>query len=235
MLKDIIHANITPGFTYKYPTGNDEDKDTRHGPGFIDDQIDVADLDTHDAATSLPQSQNTLQAWQNLLHVSGGGDLSLPKCSYGTLQFTFAYHKNGDTATIKENTENPGQISLQPLHQLLPRVPLKRLTITAGDRYLGIRITIDRNWKDEFIYRLQKHKTLSDIIINSNISRTQAYMIHSVHFKPAIKYALEHTRFTPKQLKSLQVPIDNSLLWKMGFNRKMKRAICYGPRHLGRA
>ena len=233
-MKD-IHAATTPGFTYKFPTGTEEDEDTRHaGPGFIDDQIDVADLATQDAATSLDRGQNTLQAWQNLLHVSGG-DLSLPKCSYGTLQFQFGYHKNGDVAKIKTNEENPGQISLQPLQQRLPRVPLKRLSVTAGERYLGIRISIDGNWNDEFQYRLRKHETLSATIISSNISRTQAYIIHSVHFKPAIKYALEHTRFTSKQLKALQVPIDNSLLPKMGFNRKMKRDICYGPRYLGGA
>ena len=152
LLKD-AHGAMTPGFTYQFPTGDPAKTDTRHGPGFIDDQIDIADLCTQDAETSLPHCRRTLQLWQNLLHVSGG-DLSLAKCSFGTLQFRFEYHRAGDRAVIKENEENQGGISLQPFLQRLPRVPLKRLAVKKGERYLGIRITIDGNWEDEFRYRL---------------------------------------------------------------------------------
>ena len=67
------------------------------------------------------------------------------------------------------------------------------MATTGGERYLGLRITLDGNWEDEFKYRLRKHETLGTTIATSKISRTQAYLIHSVHFKPGIKYALEHT------------------------------------------
>jgi len=40
VLKD-VHAEITPGFTYQHPSGAEEESDTRHGPSFIDDQIDM--------------------------------------------------------------------------------------------------------------------------------------------------------------------------------------------------
>ena len=88
-------------------------------------------------------------------------------------------------------------------------------------------------WTDEYKYRLHKHKILGDTISTSSISRHQAYMIHSVQYKPAIKYALQHTRFAPSQCHELQKPVVNSLLPKMGFNRKMPRAVVFGPRALG--
>ena len=83
LIKDVYHADTTPGFTFQHPSGEKEEEDTRHGQGFIDDQIDVTALDTsNDAATSLPQCQQSQQIWQNLLNVTGG-DLSLTKCSFG--------------------------------------------------------------------------------------------------------------------------------------------------------
>ena len=58
-------------------------------------------------------------------------------------------------------------------------------------------------------------------------------MIHSIHYKPGINYALQHTQFTSDQCSELQKPVVNALLSKMGFSRKMARAAVYGPRHLG--
>ena len=117
VLKD-IHAETTPGFTYQHPSGAEEESVTRHGPGFIDNQIDIMELATH------------FRYGKTCYKCQEG---SLPKCSYGTLQFKFSYHKNGDTASIKSNDENPGNISLQPHHQLLPRLPLKRLAVSEGE------------------------------------------------------------------------------------------------------
>ena len=149
------------------------------------------------------------------------------------MQYAFRYHPKGDRAQLKTIVDNPGEIRLQPYNQSLQPVALKRLEIDQGDRYLGVRISMNGTWTDEYKYRLHKHKILGDTISTSSISRHQAYMIHSVQYKPAIKYALQHTRFAPSQCHELQKPVVNSLLPKMGFNRKMLRAVVFGPRALG--
>ena len=83
---------------------------------------------------------------------------------------------------LKRNIENPGNLQLQPYIQALPAVPLKRLDINTGERYLGVRITLEGSWKDEYTHRrLKEHTTLANIISTSSISRQQAYMIHSIH------------------------------------------------------
>lgn len=92
---------------------------------------------------------------------------------------------------------------------------------------------MDGTWTDEYKYRLHKDTVLGDTIGSSSISHHQAYMIHSVQYKLAIKYALQHTRFAPRQCDDLQKPVVNAILPKMGFNRKMPRAVVYGPRALG--
>ena len=96
-----------------------------------------------------------------------------------------------------------------------------------------MRITLEGSWKAEFDHRLREHTTLTNIIQAGSISRQQAYMIHSIHYKPGITYALQHTRFTSVQCEDLQKPVVNALLPKMGFSRKMARAVVYGPRRLG--
>ena len=108
----------------------------------------------------------------------------------------------------------------QLYNQSLLPVALKRLEIDQGDRYLGVRIAMNGTWTDEYKYRLHKHKVLGDTISSSSISRHQVYMIHSVQYKPAI-------------YKICAKPVVNSLLPKMGFNRKMPRAVVFGPRALG--
>ena len=89
-------------------------------------------------------------------------------------------------------------MQLQPYIQALPTVPLKRLDINTGERYLGVRITLEGSWKDEYTHRLkEQHTMLANIITTSSmILRQQAYMIRSIHYKPGINYALQHTQFT---------------------------------------
>ena len=71
VIKD-VHEDTTPGYTLTHPTGDPEQEDTRHGPGFIDDQLDLIALRTQQAESLKQFIQDTLQHWQNLLNVTGG-------------------------------------------------------------------------------------------------------------------------------------------------------------------
>ena len=81
LIKD-VHEDTTPEFTFSHPTGDPEQENTRHGPGFIDDQLDLIALRTQATESSKQFIQDTLQHWQNLLNLTGG-DLNLSKCSFG--------------------------------------------------------------------------------------------------------------------------------------------------------
>ena len=111
VIKD-VHEDTTPGYTLSHPTGDPEQEDTRHGPGFIDDQFDLIALRTQQAESLKQFIQDTLQHWQNLLKNVTGGDLNLSKCSFGFMQYAFGYHPKGDRAQLKTIVDNPGDIWL---------------------------------------------------------------------------------------------------------------------------
>eukprot|EP00979_Chaetoceros_neogracilis_P016489 scaffold8199_cov265-Chaetoceros_neogracile.AAC.1 len=73
-----IHCKQTAGFTITHPSGNQ--RFVIHGPGLIDDQMDLIGLPSNELSPHLPLITATLQLWQNLLNVTGG-DLSRPKCA----------------------------------------------------------------------------------------------------------------------------------------------------------
>jgi hypothetical protein len=157
----------------------------------------------------------------------------LIKCSFGLLQYSFTHSKQGDIATLKNKRDNPGDIYLQPFNQNLCPTKLKRLDHDTPEQYLGVFINMRGTWEKEHDERKTRHIELAETIKSSSITRHQAYMIHSIQYRPAISYILHHTRFTTAQCKELDSPIVNSLLPKMGFNRNTPRKVVFGPRKYG--
>jgi hypothetical protein len=222
-----IHEKTTRGCTLSHPNG--KDSITRHGGGFIDDQIDTILLPTNVADETIPIVEDTLQRWQDLLNVSGG-DLSLTKCKVGFANYKFVRNSHTDTVWIKTIEEDPGDVYLQPFHQDKPKVCIKRLQPWEGERYLGARLTLNGNHTtDEYKVRKAQIEDMAERILQSSICRHQAYMIHGIQYRPAIIYPLQHVMFTDKECHSIQKPIINALIAKMGFNRKTPRDVIYGP------
>ncbi|GFH47803.1 hypothetical protein CTEN210_04279 [Chaetoceros tenuissimus] len=229
LLKD-VHAKTTRGCTLLHPNG--EHSIVRHGGGFIDDQIDVISLDSQEAINEKDMVEGILLHWQNLLNVSGG-DLSINKCAVGFAQYKFVKSLRRDYAVLKGIDENEAQIELQPHNLLLAKEVIKRLGPHEGEKYLGVRNAISGSNRDEFKARKEQVADMAGRVATSNITRQQAYMIHSIQYKPAIVYPLQHTTFTDKQCKTIQTPMVNALLPKMGFNRHMPRAVVFGPSRYG--
>ena len=221
-----IHEKTTIGCTLHHPNG--EDALTRHGGGFIDDQIDTIQLPSNVAQETIPLVENVLQRWQNLLNVSGG-DLSLPKCKVGFANYKFIRDNHTDRVSIKSIEEDPGDVFLQPYDQQKQKISLKRLQPWEAERYLGVRITLNGNHMEELKVRKEQVSDMAEKILQSSICRHQAYMIHGIQYRPAIIYPLQHVMFTEKECHSIQKPIINALIAKMGFNRKTPRDVIYGP------
>ena len=62
---------------------------------------------------------------------------------------------------------------------------------------------------------------------------TETWLALVTRVLPKVTYPFMLTRFTKKQLHKLSVILDNVILPKMGVNRKMARAVVYGPLDLG--
>ena len=90
-----IHSRESTGFTITHPSG--ERRFAIHGPGLIDDQIDLISLPTNPLASHSPLTTTILQRQQNLLNVTGG-DLARSKCAYGALTYNFTHTRYGDAS-----------------------------------------------------------------------------------------------------------------------------------------
>ena len=65
------------------------------------------------------------------------------------------------------------------------------------------------------------------------MSVTETWLAFVTRVLPKVTYPFMLTRFTKKQLYRILVILDNVVLPKMGVNRKMARAVVYGPLDLG--
>ncbi|GFH55795.1 predicted protein [Chaetoceros tenuissimus] len=122
-----IHEKTTVGCTLHHPNG--EDALTRHGGGFIEDQIDTILLHSNVAQDTIPLVEDVLQKWHNLLNVSGG-DHSLPKCKVGFYPKQFyrqsqpqdnrRQSRGSPTATIQSN-------SAENMHKALATIGSRKI------------------------------------------------------------------------------------------------------------
>ncbi|GFH57254.1 hypothetical protein CTEN210_13730 [Chaetoceros tenuissimus] len=179
LLKD-VHTKTTRGCTLLHPDG--VQSLTRHGGGFIDDQIDVISLDTQVAEQEKELVEDILLQWQNLLNVSGG-DLSINKCAVGFAQYKFVKSIQRDYVKMKSINENETQIELQPNNQLLQKEVLKRLEPNDGEKYLGVRNALSGSNSDEFKARkLQVEEMAGRVSMSHTYHKTTSIhdSLHSV-------------------------------------------------------
>jgi hypothetical protein len=226
-----IHCKQTAGFTITHPSGNK--RFVIHGPGLIDDQMDLIGLPSNELSPHLPLITATLQLWQNLLNVTGG-DLSRPKCAVAPLTYNFTPTRYGE-ASVKlfMIDESPGQIELQPFNQAELLTILRRLGPESAERYLGLHLNVNCTWTFEFHKRKDQMDKMARRIIDAAMKRHISYLIFQINYKPALSYPLHHTLFTDQQCDSIQSSFINAILPKMDFNRHMPRVVIFGPQIYG--
>ena len=82
----------------------------------------------------------TLQIWQNLLAIGGGG-LSLPKCNTSVLIPKFTTHNFSECLVEwKTMEEFPGHCFVQPYNQYLSPMQILRIEPSNADKMLGLKM-----------------------------------------------------------------------------------------------
>ena len=108
-------------------------------------------------------------------------------------------------------------------------VTIQTIDPTKGHRLLGVRLALDGNFQDEFIYRSNQSRRMAGCLANSSATIQDAYMIYSFGYCPAILYCSPLTYFSQSQCDAIQRPFINALLPKLRINWHIKRAIVWGP------
>ena len=222
-----LHSLKSPGATY---IASDKSITTTiNNIGFVDDTTTT--LTDHHMSSPMSSNdlisllQNSLQAWSDILTISGGA-IELTKTTAYLLRWLF--HENGTpflsdsthrTITIRRPNGMSHMIHLQP--------------VSKAFKSLGFHLTPNQNMSSQFSHLLDKAHHLSFRISRSSVNHHEAYIAYFSVFLPAISYVLPLTTFTKTQCHRLQVLPTKLFLQKCGFVSSMKRAIVFGSRRSG--
>jgi len=172
---------------------------------------DIMDKVTHDA-----------QLWNDLLFTSGG-KLEISKCSFHTLQFTFAADGTPSVntilprpITIRDSVTNQ-PIQVNPLSIFAPHKTLGHWKSPAGQSITQLKILMTRM------------KTISIRICTSWISRFGARLAYHGLYVAVLRYVLPQCHFPIKTLRKSEKQSLPSLYAKCGFSRKTPQALLFAP------
>ena len=188
---------------------------------YVDDNSLITSLATTMSMHEIVQLvQKNFEHWKHLLQITGG-DLSLGKCTFSLMKWN---HTKQQLHTMESM---PGDITIDDKK-------IRHIDVDQAERQLGIRVSLDGNFKNEYAYRLQRATELGRRIINSSLSTIGAHMAYSLYYKPMIQYpALSVTTFSDRECDKIHSKFVFRCLPKMGINRHMPRVVVFGPSKYG--
>jgi hypothetical protein len=167
------------------------------------------------------------QKWEQLLFVSGGA-LGLPKCFWWGLSWKWI----GGLPSLKSIVESPGVVAITSGTSTIT-TEIKRLEPDEGVAALGPIFTPSGNTAPQFKVLLATATTLGKRINSASISRLEAQIMLEQFIQPKIGYPLVAACLTQDECSQLDKLLLPSLISKMGYNWNTRKAILYGPLHLG--
>ena len=181
----------------------------------------------YNQSTMYSETNKTAQWWEQLLNASGG-KLELTKCFYYNISWQFNTEgepelmtpKSDHRVTIK-SSENDTQFTIEEKSSF------------ASHKTLGVMENPSGNYMDEYKNIQQKSQLWHRRIINQNLNRQELKLFYQSFYLPSIRYHLIIGTFTHTQLDTIQHPILQTILSRMGYNSNMPKAVIYGPTSAG--
>jgi hypothetical protein len=209
----------------------------RTSDGFVDDvthwfNLGLAysiqhDVSARDIAAGLERDG---QSWERLLWTTGG-KLELPKCLYYILYYVF----DPDGTPRMESVTNMGNnlLSLTSGQEDTTN-DIEHRDCSKAHRTLGMWPTPNGSTQTQFEVCLAKSKRFAQGVIKAPMSRFEASTAYWTMYLPSINFGIGSTLMTPDQLNTIQRPMMNAILPKMGYSSKTCRHIVFGPtKYLG--
>ena len=132
---------------------------------------------------------------------------------------------------LRSSNDTNGSIHLQDHRGVSSKIKYKHHD--KPNVGLGFSLTPLGEQSFEFEKRLDQARACATAIATARMSVTETWLAFVTRVLPKVTYPFMLTRFTKKQLHRISVILDNVVLPKMGVNRKMARAVVYGPLDLG--
>ena len=181
------------------------------------------------ASQILKLAQDDAQTWNDLLSASGGA-LELPKCVYQVLSWTFL----SDGSPIPTGFDNKLEVKVLDVQQRSPQI-IPGISSYTAHKTLGHYKDPAGEQNRQRIEIANKCQKATEFMINSPLTREEAWTYYFAIFQTSVGYPLAASHFTKKTLDKLQRRFMSILIARCGYNRKTKREILYGPACLGGA
>jgi hypothetical protein len=216
----------TPGAIFHSPHPSRHIRQT--GEAFVDDTslwlLQLGMLLTTAAALM----QISAQRWERLLFATGGA-LNLAKCFWYGIEWTFTTagepqmnHKINEPVITLTSGATPDQAEI-----------LQRISVTEGQRTLGVRLAPDGNDKTKFKYRILQAEMMNRQVRAAPLGREDIGVGFRAIWRMMIQYPLGAMCFTQDQCRRIQAKYLPTFLSKMGINHTTATAVQHGPLHLG--
>ena len=199
---------------------------------YVDDNtIVVGFKDKTSQETILETLRENLGSWRRLLQLTGG-DIDVSKSKWSTLRWS--YDNDWGEEKLETIGDFPGEVGMSSLEDgRVHEQILGRLEPNEAERVLGVRLPLDGNMKEEFIYRCKQIRDLSKKVYKAPLGHWDSWVVYESRYRAIIRYPLPVTLFTAAQCMTIQRPFIDALLPKIGLNRKTPRVIIYGPKSIG--
>ena len=221
------YKNFSPGATVTDPFG--DSSRTLHVVSYVDDNSLLRSFDASEELYTIGQVvSREITSWWNLLRITGG-DLALEKCTYSVMKWKWSGYANTRELLTPDEMNCSVSVQRDDGEQIL----LRCLDPGKAERQLGIRLSMEGNWNDEYKHREQQVTLLCQKIYCAQLSHYEALMAYQFYIKSALYYALPLTVFSYDECVSLNKIILNKVLPKCGINRHTPRAVVYAPASLG--
>ena len=106
---------------------------------------------------------------------------------------------------------------------------IPRVENNIGRRTLGVRLSPDGSFEDEFSHRHQQALKWIHNISIAPLSREEIYTANCTMWRPSFEFPLPVASFTKLQCKTLQRVFTGPFLAKKGISRTTSRALVFVP------
>ena len=107
--------------------------------------------------------------------------------------------------------------------------PIPRVESSIGMRTLGVRLSPDGFFTDEFTHRQKQALKWVRNINTAPLTREETYTAYCTMWRPSFEFPLPVTSFTKKECNILQKIFTGPFLAKMGISRTTSRVLIFGP------
>jgi hypothetical protein len=194
---------------------------------FVDDTNCPTLTDNPDLKLLKQQVEQNTSLWEKLLFTIGG-KLELTKCKFST----FAWHSDKNGTQILCNSNQLGALEI-PDSETRTTCQIEEIPSSESYKLLGVQMALDGNTKAQEQLLQEKCTKMARVFHQAPLSKEDCLQGYTTVLLPTLKYGLMATAIPWYTLTTIQKTLTNTILPKMGYNRRMPRAVVHAPEELG--